>query len=87
MAKRDRAKAGRPRGRVSASEFKTHCLSLMDWVKQTREEITVTKYGRPVAKLVPVTAEDEPIFGYLKGAVSGYDDLISPVEERWEANG
>ncbi len=87
MRQKHQAKAGKPGKRVSASEFKTHCLSLMDLVKQTREAITVTKYGRPVAKLVPLTTEDEPIFGYLKGAVGGYGDLITPLEEAWEAGG
>ena len=37
---------------VPASTFKNSCLQLIDRVGQTREEIVVTKYGRPVAKLV-----------------------------------
>ncbi|MFQ5637396.1 MAG: type II toxin-antitoxin system Phd/YefM family antitoxin [bacterium] len=38
---------------VSAGNFKTHCLSLINEVAQNRESIVVIKYGKPVAKLVP----------------------------------
>lgn len=42
--------------RIQASEFKARCLALLDDVARHRSEITVTKYGRPVARLVPVAA-------------------------------
>lgn len=42
----------RDREQVPATEFKVSCLRLIDRVQQTREEIVVTKHGRPAAKLV-----------------------------------
>jgi prevent-host-death family protein len=72
---------------ISSSDFKTHCLALMERVRQTREEITVTKYGKPVAKLVPVP-EAKPqvsLFGYMRGTVVEYGDIISPIDVEWEA--
>ena len=39
--------------RLGAFEAKTHLASLLDRVERG-EEITITKHGRPVARLVPV---------------------------------
>ena len=38
---------------ISAGEFKNRCLALMDEVNETGEEIVITKYGKPVSRLVP----------------------------------
>lgn len=71
---------------IPAAEFKAKCLELMDRVAQRRQELIITKHGRPVAKLVPIE-EEEPtaVFGYMKNTVVSYGDLITPVEEDWEA--
>jgi prevent-host-death family protein len=74
------------RSRVSASQFKTHCLSLMKRVQQTRQAVTVTRYGVPVAKLVPVDDEETRILGHLEGTVIECGDLVSSIVERWQAD-
>ena len=71
---------------VSASEFKTHCLRLMDQVQRERSEIIITKHGRPVARLMPFDVSAPDILGCMRGAVSHYGDLTSPIEEKWEAD-
>lgn len=69
---------------VSAGDFKARCLALLDEVAQTRLPLVVTKRGRAVAKLVPVTDEPPPD---LLGSVRypSEEDLLAPVDERWEA--
>lgn len=43
-----------------------------------REVITVTKRGRPVARLVPVEpAPAKSVFGYLKGTGSVTGDIVA----------
>ena len=42
---------------VGAAEFKARCLQIMDQVKETGAEVTITKHGHPVAKLVPIAAQ------------------------------
>lgn len=67
---------------IKASEFKATCLALLDDVAHTRAEYVVTKYGRPVARLVPVDAGSD-----VHGSVSfpdPSDDLLS-VDEQWNA--
>jgi len=70
---------------VSASIFKDSCLQLLDRVGQTREEIVVTKYGRPVAKLVAFEEGRVPLFGHLAGSVTFHGDVVAPLNVEWDA--
>ena len=40
---------------VAAGRFKDLCLKMLDDVAETRTPIVITKRGRPVAKLMPVS--------------------------------
>lgn len=72
---------------IPAGEFKAHCLKLMDEVQQSHEEIVITKFGKPVAKLVPVDGEEKkPLFGFLKNSVVIKGDLVEPTGEKWRAD-
>ncbi len=44
---------------TQAGTFKAKCLALLDEVAQTHESLVITKYGKPVAKLVPFDTEKE----------------------------
>lgn len=72
---------------VSAGTFKTNCLTLMDEVQAKREEVLITKHGKPVAKLVPVDSDTDDIFGLFAGKVHITGDIISPAVplEEWES--
>jgi prevent-host-death family protein len=70
---------------LPAAEFKAHCLELMDRVRTKRMEITVTKYGKPVAKLVPLDDEAPELFGFLSGSVTYNGDIVSGTGEVWNA--
>jgi len=67
---------------VAAADFKANCLRLMDEVARERRPITITKRGKPVAKLVPVE-EQQPVdlFGYMAGTAKICGDIISPIED------
>ena len=70
---------------IGAGQFKVQCLQLMDQVQQSRQEIVITKHGKPVAKLVPVEeSASQFVFGYLQGTVEIVGDIVSPLEEDWE---
>lgn len=40
---------------IKASTFKATCLKLLDEVAEGHRSLTITKHGRPVARLVPIT--------------------------------
>jgi prevent-host-death family protein len=71
---------------MPAGQFKARCLKVMDQVRSTREPVTITKKGQPVAKLIPADTDPEDIFGCLKGEIEIVGDIVSPVVplEDWE---
>lgn len=69
---------------IGAGDFKAKCLKLLDEVARTRESLIVTKHGKAVAKLVPIPPETG-LFGALAGSVRQEGDIVSPLENDWEA--
>lgn len=69
---------------ITASDFKARCLRLLDEVAASKVPLVVTKRGRPVAKLVPIT-EDAP--SRLLGSVryETEEDLLAAVGDAWDA--
>ena len=70
---------------VKASEFKAKCLSLMDDVAKSGEEIVVTKNGKPVSKMVPVKTRPKEIYGLHRGLWQLKDNLVDPIKDQWDA--
>jgi len=71
---------------VAAGEFKAKCLQILDEVQRTGQPVTVTKRGKPVARVVPVPAEPGALFGLAKGTMSyARDDDLLSTGERWDA--
>lgn len=71
---------------VAAGQFKAQCLSLIDQVSRTHQVVTITKRGKPVARLVPLAVEKpRKIFGFFAGHVIEEGDIVSPTGEGWEA--
>jgi prevent-host-death family protein len=71
---------------VSAANFKTNCLRLMDEVARRRVPLVITKRGKPVAKLVPLNDGPIDIFGRMAGTIKICGDIIEPTGEVWEAD-
>ena len=78
----------RPQAQIGATEFKARCLELMQQVHdQKRNEVVVTKRGKPFVKVVPVDAGEGAgaFLGCLKATVEIHRDLTEPTSEDWEA--
>ncbi len=72
---------------IAAGKFKAQCLKLMDRVKEHHEKIVITKYGKPIAQLVPVEEDKpKPLFGSMKGCIEIEKDVISSLVEQWEVD-
>jgi antitoxin (DNA-binding transcriptional repressor) of toxin-antitoxin stability system len=57
----------------------------MDRVRETGEELVVTKHGKPVAKLVPFTEPvRKPFFGSLKGSLLKFERPFEPIDGEYD---
>jgi prevent-host-death family protein len=74
---------------ISISEFKAKCLALVEQVRKTKKPIRITKFGKPVADVVPSEKQEERgnWLGCMKGKMEITGDIVSPAadESEWEA--
>jgi prevent-host-death family protein len=73
---------------VMASRFKAECLAILDQVEQLKMSVTITKHGRPIARLVPLedAAEFAPTMGSVR-LVAEDDAAYYGTGEAWHAEG
>ena len=57
----------------------------MDAIAESDEELTITKNGKPVAKLVPYHKAESLFDMFGPGEVEIHGDIIEPLEEEWGA--
>ena len=69
---------------IGAGAFKSQCLKLLDTVALTRTPLVITKYDKAVAKLVPMPVTSD-LFGAMSGSVTFASDIVSPLDNDWEA--
>jgi len=67
---------------MKASEFKAKCLAVLDEVRDSGREVTITKRGKPVAKVVPVK-EPDSLRGSVEILVSD-EEFIAPMDDVWD---
>jgi prevent-host-death family protein len=75
---------------IDISVFKAKCLSLLQQVSKTKEPIRVTRFGKPVADVVPPAEVDRNAWiGSGLGTAKILGDIISPASEPedWEMLG
>ena len=69
--------------KIAATQFKTHCLSVMEQVSQSGQPVVVTRHGKAVVKVIPIDSDVENIFGALAGMARITGDLenTAPASE------
>ena len=67
---------------MSATAFKARCLQLFDQVAKTRSVIVITKHGVPVAEITPLKSTRKL---KLRGSVQYLEDIVGPLDEKWDA--
>jgi len=60
---------------ISASKFKEQCLALLDNLDP--EGIEITKHGKPVARLIPASADCADLIGSMKGKIRVHGNILS----------
>ena len=65
--------------KVTATEFKAKCLSLLDQVESGGETVTITKRGRVVAQLVSPNLDTRPWLVLRSTAATWTGDPMAPA--------
>ena len=65
--------------KITATEFKAKCLSLIDQVHDSGKPVFITKHGRVVASLVPQEDSGHKPWLKLRGSVQHFEDPLRPV--------
>ena len=72
-------------GLISKSKLKAKMLQIFRELEESGEELTVTDFGRPVLRIVPIKnkAPVEKMFSEYRGRVKYYEDPDSPTQDEW----
>ena len=74
---------------MAISEFKATCLAVLERVRRTKRPVLITRFGQPVAEVIPPSAPPRPKswIGSMVGTAKILGDIVSPASEQsdWEA--
>jgi prevent-host-death family protein len=74
---------------IAISKFKATCLAVLERVRKTGTPILVTRFGEPVAEIVPPPPAERPAnwLGCMAGTGRIVGDIVSPAsdEDDWDA--
>jgi antitoxin (DNA-binding transcriptional repressor) of toxin-antitoxin stability system len=74
---------------IAVSKFKATCLAALDRVGRTGRPLRVTRFGKPLADVVPVRGEtpESGWLGVMRGRGRIVGNLIAPVAtaDEWDA--
>ncbi|HET6931672.1 MAG TPA: type II toxin-antitoxin system Phd/YefM family antitoxin [Candidatus Acidoferrum sp.] len=73
---------------IAISKFKATCLAVLEKVKKTGQPILVTRFGHPVAQIIPPSpAKRAPKLGTGIGSITIHGDIVGPISDLsdWEA--
>jgi len=73
------------------SRFKATCLAVLERVRRTRKPVLVTRFGEPIAEIVPPSVRERPQswLGALEGTGRIDGDIVAPAGDPrdWEVLG
>ena len=74
---------------VAISEFKAKCLALLQQVQKTKKPLRVTRFGKPVAEVVPPSPGKSKgsRLGCMVGTAEILGDIVGPTGslDDWKA--
>jgi antitoxin (DNA-binding transcriptional repressor) of toxin-antitoxin stability system len=65
---------------IAISKFKATCLAVLEDVRRTRTPVRVTRFGKPVADILPPAPSSKPSWlGCMRESVEVSGDIVGPV--------
>jgi prevent-host-death family protein len=68
---------------IPVSKFKATCLAVLQRVKRTGRPVVITRFGQPVAEVVPPQrrASKSEWLGTMAGRIKISGDIVGPVSD------
>ena len=75
---------------IPISKFKATCLAVLERVRRTKQPVRVTRFGKPVAEIMPPADAEKPkrrIGTFGGGYIDIHADIVGPIgdESDWDA--
>lgn len=71
---------------MAISEFKSHCLEVIEKLQTNKQSIIITKRNKPIARVEAINDMTKvSLFGMLKGRAEIKGDILEAIEENWNA--
>lgn len=66
---------------IAISKFKATCLAVLENVRRTGKPVRITRFGKPVAEIVPPAAplSRKSLFGFMRDEIEICGDIVGPT--------
>ena len=71
--------------KIAISQFKSHCLEIIEKLQTNGQSIIITKRDKAVAKVLPIDNKKVSLFGMLKNKAEIKANILEPIDEKWDA--
>jgi antitoxin (DNA-binding transcriptional repressor) of toxin-antitoxin stability system len=71
--------------KIAISQFKSHCLEIIEKLQTNGQSVIITKRDKAVAKVLPIDNKKVSLFGMLKNKAEIKANILEPIDENWNA--
>ncbi|MDR0773997.1 MAG: type II toxin-antitoxin system Phd/YefM family antitoxin [Rickettsia sp.] len=69
--------------KIAISQFKSHCLEIIEKLQVNGQSVIITKREKAIAKVLPIDTKKVSLFGMLKNKAEIKADILEPIDEKW----
>ena len=70
--------------KIAISQFKSHCLEIIEKLQTNGQSVIITKRDKAVAKVLPIDSKKVSLFGMLKNKAEIKANILDPIDEKWD---
>ena len=71
--------------KIAISQFKSHCLEIIEKLQTNGQSVIITKRDKAVAKVLPIDSKKVSLFGMLKNKAEIKANILESIDEKWDA--
>lgn len=72
--------------KIAISYFKAHCLEIINQVNKSNKPVTITKRNKEIAQVLPIKINQQQLFGLLQNQAKIKGNIVSSINETWDAD-